>query len=241
MSFVEEPYKKNNHQNATFNPSSDSLNQDRNNSVMSSGEAKNVESDDHVEQTGTDKQEGPKEPIKMDDPGQHKANWKFLWMFWLFQTLVGFQVAYLISYTNAMSLVVATKYTPDLSDIDEIAKKDKIVKYLTQNTLIVSAAAAGFFIQRGRRLILILAAINGIVGCIFSVIISWPCVLIGQTMFAISCGIIAVTIPRMIEETIPSKLLGLYGGYYAMTFGLAYSFTNIELLIFIDSSDKTKI
>ena len=45
----------------------------------------------------------------------------------------------------------------------------------------------------------------------------------------------------MIEETVPAKLLGLYGGYYAMTFGLAYSFTNIELLMFVLAPNKTKI
>ena len=78
-----------------------------------------------------------------------------------------------------MSLIVATQYTPDTFDLDGIAKKVKIIKYLTQVTLILSAAATGFLIPRGRRLILIVAAGIGIVGSIFSIIISWPCVIIG--------------------------------------------------------------
>ena len=40
-------------------------------------------------------------------------------------------------------------------------------------------------------------------------------------IYGFSCGIIAIAMPRTMEETVPLNLVGLFGGLYCLSFAIA--------------------
>ena len=43
----------------------------------------------------------------------------------------------------------------------------------------------------------------------------------GRLVYGFSTGLIAVAMPRYMDEVLPSKLIGLYGGLYCFSFAVA--------------------
>lgn len=40
-------------------------------------------------------------------------------------------------------------------------------------------------------------------------------------IYGFSCGLIAITMPRVMEETVPGEYVGLFGGCYCLSFAFA--------------------
>lgn len=46
-------------------------------------------------------------------------------------------------------------------------------------------------------------------------------IIVGRLIYGFSVGIIAIGMPRLMEETVPSQYVGSYGGLYALSFATA--------------------
>jgi len=86
----------------------------------------------------------------------------------------------------------------------------------------ISAAYSGQLIKYGRRKALIYSAIIGIVGTGITIYDdSFAAIIVGRLIYGLSVGIIAIAMPRLMEETVPSNLVGAYGGLYCLSFAFA--------------------
>lgn len=85
----------------------------------------------------------------------------------------------------------------------------------------ISAALSGTFIKYGRRLSLMASAVIGIVGTAITIYQNFWAILIGRLIYGFSVGIIAIAMPRVMEETVPVNLVGFYGGLYCLSFATA--------------------
>ena len=68
---------------------------------------------------------------------------------------------------------------------------------------------------------MILSAFIGIVGTGITIYENFWAILIGRLIYGFSVGIIAIAMPRLMEETVPSSLVGFYGGLYCLSFATA--------------------
>lgn len=46
-------------------------------------------------------------------------------------------------------------------------------------------------------------------------------IILGRLIYGYSVGIIAIAMPRLMEETVPGKLTGFFGGLYCLSFATA--------------------
>ena len=137
-------------------------------------------------------------------------------MFALFQTSVGFQLGYVFCYTNQINPALQAKFNwmrPGLME--------SIVGSSATLTLMVGSYFAGILMKRGRRRVLILAAIIGSIGAGITIIQRFYAIIVGRLIYGFSCGLIAITMPRVMEETIPGELVGVFGGLYCLSFAFA--------------------
>ena len=69
----------------------------------------------------------------------------------------------------------------------------------------MSAAASGTLVKYGRRNALILSAIIGIIGTGITIADrSYWAIIVGRLIYGLSVGIIAIAMPRLMEETVPN-------------------------------------
>ena len=94
--------------------------------------------------------------------------------------------------------------------------------------MMVGSTFGGSLIARGRLKILNIAAYIGISGVSLTLILmpdqldlSLILILAGRLIYGFSTGLIAVAMPRYMDEVLPSKLIGLYGGLYCFSFAVA--------------------
>ena len=86
----------------------------------------------------------------------------------------------------------------------------------------ISAAISGRLIKYGRRQALLISAVLGIIGTGITIYdSSYAAIIIGRLIYGFSVGIIAIAMPRLMEETVPSNLVGAYGGLYCLSFAFA--------------------
>lgn len=85
----------------------------------------------------------------------------------------------------------------------------------------ISAGLSGSLIKYGRRPALILSAFIGIVGTAITTYENFWAIIIGRLIYGFSVGIIAIAMPRLMEETVPGYLTGFYGGLYCLSFATA--------------------
>ena len=77
-------------------------------------------------------------------------------------------------------------------------------------------------VKYGRRNALIYSALIGIVGTAITIYDnSFWAIIIGRLIYGFSVGIIAIAMPRLMEESVPSNLVGFYGGLYCLSFAAA--------------------
>ena len=94
--------------------------------------------------------------------------------------------------------------------------------------MMVGSTFGGSLIARGRLKILNIAAYIGILGVSLTLILmpdqldlSLILILAGRLIYGFSTGLIAVAMPRYMDEVLPSNLIGLYGGLYCFSFAVA--------------------
>ena len=87
--------------------------------------------------------------------------------------------------------------------------------------MMVGATVSGKLIVIGRGKVLKIAAFIGIVGVTLTLFINIYMILAGRLLYGFSTGLIAVAIPRYMEEALPPNLISLYGGLYCFTFAQA--------------------
>jgi hypothetical protein len=56
-------------------------------------------------------------------------------------------------------------------------------------------------------------------------------------IYGFSCGIISITMPRVMEETVPLKLVGMFGGFYCLSFAIATLIGYFQALILPPDTD----
>ena len=147
-----------------------------------------------------------------------KGRWKFIIMFAFLQTAIGFQLGYIFCYTNQITPALNAKFG---WDDHEATINESIIGSCSTVTLMISAALSGSLIKYGRRRALIMSACIGIVGTAITIYENFWAIIVGRLIYGFSVGIIAIAMPRLMEETVPSNLTGFYGGLYCLSFAFA--------------------
>ena len=92
-------------------------------------------------------------------------------------------------------------------------------------------------VKYGRRNALVLSALIGIVGTAITIYDnSFWAIIIGRLIYGFSVGIIAIAMPRLMEESVPSNLVGFYGGLYCLSFAAA-TLLAYALAVFLPPDD----
>ena len=90
-------------------------------------------------------------------------------------------------------------------DEHEATINESIIGSCSTITLMMSAAASGTLVKYGRRNALILSAIIGIIGTGITIADrSYWAIIVGRLIYGLSVGIIAIAMPRLMEETVPN-------------------------------------
>jgi len=66
-----------------------------------------------------------------------------------------------------------------------------------------------------------LSAWIGILGSIICLYENFYVIIVGKMIYGLSVGLIAIAMPRVMEETVPGSMVGLYGGLYCVSFAAA--------------------
>ena len=105
----------------------------------------------------------------------------------------------------------------------------------------VAAALTGTIMKSGRRRVLILSAFIGIVGSAISMYETFLTIVVGKMIYGFSVGIIAIGMPRVMEETVPGSMVGFYGGLYCVSFAAATLLAFMMAIWMPDANDKTAL
>jgi MFS family permease len=80
----------------------------------------------------------------------------------------------------------------------------------------VGAASGGRFVSYGRRRLLIIAALIGIPGVALTLYVNLYALLAGRVIFGLSCGLMTVAGPRMVEEYVPPHLYSTLAPFFTI-------------------------
>ena len=75
----------------------------------------------------------------------------------------------------------------------------------------IGSIMGGKLIQYGRRRMMIIFNFIAILGVLSTLFLNVYLICLGRLVFGICGGIFGVALPRMIEETVPTQLLGSFG------------------------------
>lgn len=87
--------------------------------------------------------------------------------------------------------------------------------------MMIGSLFGGRLIAFGRHRVLTIAAYIGIIGVGITLILDIKIILTGRILYGISTGLIAVAMPRYMDEVLPPSLISLYGGLYCFSFAIA--------------------
>ena len=157
-------------------------------------------------------------------------------MFACLQTAIGFQLGYIFCYTNQITPALNAKFgwSGSTATVNE-----SIIGSCSTLTLMVSAALSGSLIKYGRRQALMASAVIGIVGTAITIYENFWAIIFGRLIYGFSVGIIAIAMPRLMEETVPNKLVGFYGGLYCLSFATA-TLLAYALAVFLPPDSDTE-
>ena len=83
-----------------------------------------------------------------------------------------------------------------------------------------------------------MAAYIGIIGTAITIWENYAAIIVGRLLYGFSVGIIAIAIPRIMEETVPINLVGFYAGLYCLSFAAATLFAYC-FAVFLPPDDDT--
>ena len=155
-------------------------------------------------------------------------------MFAVLQTVIGFQLGYIFCYTNQITPALNARFDWDKH---EATINESIIGSASTLTLMIAAALTGALMKSGRRRVLILSAFIGIVGSVISMYETFATIVIGKMIYGFSVGIIAIGMPRVMEETVPGSMVGFYGGLYCVSFAAA-TLLAFMMAIFMPDDDN---
>ena len=164
-----------------------------------------------------------------------KGNSMYVFMFALFQTFVGFQLGYIFCYTNQMAPALDAKFG---WEGNKATINESVIGSSATLTLMLSAALTGRWIKNGRRKWLIYSAFIGMLGTGITMIQNYPAIIFGRLLYGFAVGIIAIAMPRYMEETVPLSLTGFYGGLYCLSFAIATIIGYFLAVILPPDTDK---
>jgi cyanate permease len=95
----------------------------------------------------------------------------------------------------------------------------------------LGAGVSGQAIKLGRRKVLMISAIIGAIGAAISMIESVSAIMTGRIIYGFSVGLIAIGMPRTMEETVPEHTVGTFGGLYCLSFATAVLIAYLLALI----------
>ena len=173
--------------------------------------------DQHINNTGnttvalTPKQ-GEEDFPKMEVTGKYKC------LLWTFQFMCGFHVGYAMAYTNQTASLIDAKFGWDK---DESTLYQSMIGSFAVGAMMFGSSLSGWLIVIGRAKVLRIAAFIGIIGVTLTLFINIYMILAGRLMYGFSTGMIAVAMPRYMEECVPPKLVSVFGGLYCFTFAQA--------------------
>lgn len=64
-------------------------------------------------------------------------------------------------------------------------------------------------------------AVVGIIGAAITIYQKFWAIILGRLIYGFSCGMLAISMPRVMEETIPGEWVGTMGGFYCLSFAFA--------------------
>ena len=131
-------------------------------------------------------------------------------------------MGFAISGNNQTANVIAAKF-------DWTEEETRFFNSLINACSILGMSFGSFFggivIQMGRRRTILLFNILSIISLCTSLILNLPAIVIGKFLFGFSSGVINVAGPKMLDETVPTDLLGAFGiatnAYICLGIGLA--------------------
>ena len=77
----------------------------------------------------------------------------------------------------------------------------------------------------------------GIIGAGISMVESVTYIMVGRIIYGFSVGLIAIAMPRSMEETVPEHTVGTFGGLYCLSFATAVLTAYLLALILPPDSD----
>ena len=111
--------------------------------------------------------------------------------------------------------------------------------------MMAGSITGGKLITYGRIKVLRGAAFTGIVGTTLTIMVtkndlqlSIKLLLIGRFTYGFGTALIAVAMPRFIEEILPSERLGLFSGIYCFSFAIATIIAYLLALGLPDDKDQ---
>lgn len=119
----------------------------------------------------------------------------------------GFQMGHVIACTNTVSSVFIAKF-------ESFRRNPTLwLSILGSSGILgntIGALSGSQVIKIGRRNAFMLASLVALGGSFFSLVETPFCIILGRLIYGLGCGVLSVTGPRFIEETVPDRLLTLY-------------------------------
>lgn len=137
----------------------------------------------------------------------------------MLQTVVGFQLGYVMCYVNQIAPALNLKFGWDTKKEQDL--NESIIGSCVTITLMIGASVAGQLVRKSRRQVLLWSAYIGIVGVAITIYQRFWSIVLGRLIYGFSVGFIAISMPRVMEETIPNRWVGLFGGLYCLSFAMA--------------------
>lgn len=127
----------------------------------------------------------------------------------------GVLVGYCTSYSNQVEFVLDEKFGFDTDD-KQLQAASWIGASITLG-MTLGAVSGGRIIKIGRRKTLFLSICLGILGLSITMVENFNVILVGRLIFGYSGGVMSVTAPRFVEETVPNHLFSTLGPLFTFT------------------------
>lgn len=104
---------------------------------------------------------------------------------------------------------------------DQATLYQSMIGSFAVGAMMIGATIGGKLIAIGRLRVLTIATVIGITGVALTLILNIGFILSGRLLYGLATGLIAVAMPRYMDEVLPSSLISLYGGMYCFSFAIA--------------------
>lgn len=121
------------------------------------------------------------------------------------------QIGWVIAGNNQPANVMKVKL--GIKDKDEWTTKNAIITGSSVLGMSIGAFIAGAIVANGRRKFLIIFGVVGILFTGLTLIVNLYAIVIGRFMHGLATGVFMTGAPRILDETVPSHLLGTFGTY----------------------------